>query len=67
MSKKNQQKSLASALTIILVSSGICVILTVAAAVFTGELLYLLASVLFVGSAIAGIWVVRKLQRTLGQ
>lgn len=67
MSTKNQQKSLASALTIILISSGICVVLTVVAAAITGELLYLLASVLFVGSAIAGIWVVRKLQRTLGQ
>lgn len=67
MSTQNQQKSLASALTIILISSGICVVLTVVAAAITGELLYLLASVLFVGSAIAGIWVVRKLQRTLGQ
>lgn len=41
--------------------------LTIVAAVMTGEMLYLLASVLFAVSAGAGVWVVRKLQRTLGQ
>lgn len=67
MSTNKSQKSLSSALKIILISSSICVVLTIAAAVFTGELLYLLASVLFAASAVAGVWVVRKLQRTLGQ
>lgn len=67
MSTNKSQKSLSSALKIILISSSICVVLTIAAAVFTGELLYLVASVLFVASAVAGVWVVRKLQRTLGQ
>ncbi|MEY2720369.1 MAG: hypothetical protein RLZZ273_1735 [Bacteroidota bacterium] len=67
MSNNKSQKSLSSALKIILISSSICVVLTILAAVFTGEMLYLVASVLFAGSAIAGVWVVRKLQRTLGQ
>jgi len=67
MSKKTSQTSLSSALKIILISSTICVMLTILAAVFTGEMLYLVASVLFAASAVAGLWVVRKLQRTLGQ
>lgn len=66
MSTNKTQKSLSSALTIILISSSICIVLTIGAAVLTGELLYLVASVLFAGSAVAGVWVVRKLQRTLG-
>jgi predicted neutral ceramidase superfamily lipid hydrolase len=67
MSQKNTQKTLSSSLTIILVSTSICIILTIVAAVITGEMLYLVAAVLFAGSAAAGVWVVRKLQRTLGQ
>ena len=67
MSKKNTAKSLSSSLTIILVSTAVCVVLTVVAAMFTGELLYLVATALFIVSGVAGVWVVRKLQRTLGQ
>lgn len=67
MSKKNTQKTLSSSLTIILISTSICMVLTIAAAMLTGEMLYLVAAVLFAGSAVAGVWVVRKLQRTLGQ
>lgn len=58
--------SLSSALTIILISATVCVILTVAAAVVTGESLFLLASALFAISGAAGVWVVKKLQRTIG-
>lgn len=67
MSKKNTAKSLLSSLTIILISTAVCVVLMVVAAAFTGELLYLVAAALFIVSGVAGVWVVRKLQRTLGQ
>lgn len=67
MSKKNTQKSLSSSLMIILISTSVCIILTIAATVITGEMFYLIAAVLFAGSGVAGVWVVRKLQRTLGQ
>lgn len=67
MSKKNTSKSLASSLVTILVCSALCVVITIVAAIFTGELLYLVASVLFAVSGAAGWWVVRRLQRTLGQ
>lgn len=63
MKRKN---SLASALTIILICTTICVVLTVAAAFVTGEMLFLLAAVLFTISGGAGVWVVRRLQRTIG-
>ncbi|MEN9282399.1 MAG: hypothetical protein RL594_1334 [Bacteroidota bacterium] len=63
--KKNT--SLSSALTWILVCTGLCVVLTVVAAFVTGELLFLLASLLFAISGGAGVWVVRRLQRTIGR
>ncbi|MFM8770748.1 MAG: hypothetical protein ACKOE4_01795 [Candidatus Kapaibacterium sp.] len=63
---KKKSASLSSALTMILLCSIVCVVLTVAAAVVTGELLFLLASALFAISGGAGVWVVRRLQRTIG-
>lgn len=63
--KKNT--SLSSALTLILICMGICVALTVAAAIVTGELLFLVASVLFAVAGGSGVWVVRRLQRTIGR
>jgi len=62
----NQKKSLGSALVTILASSFLCFALTVAAAIATGEWLYLVAGVLFVISGLAGIWVVRSLQKKIG-
>jgi hypothetical protein len=61
------KSSLSSALTLILVCSIVCVVLTIIASVVTGESLFLLASVLFAISGAAGVWVVRKLQRTIGR
>ncbi|HBB26519.1 MAG TPA: hypothetical protein DCZ59_09665 [Bacteroidetes bacterium] len=58
--------SLSSALTIILISTTVCVVLTALAAFITGEMLFLLATVLFAISGGAGVWVVRRLQRTIG-
>ncbi len=61
------KSSLSSALTLILVCSIICVVLTVVASAVTGETLFLLASMLFAISGGAGVWVVRRLQRTIGR
>ncbi|MBU3699197.1 MAG: hypothetical protein FGM33_04195 [Candidatus Kapabacteria bacterium] len=58
--------SLSSALVIILLSSCVCLVLTILAAYITGELLFLLAGALFAISGGAGVWVVRRLQRTIG-
>lgn len=63
MAKKKQ--SLGSALVIILVSALICVVLTVAAAVVTGEPLYYVAAALFGISGIAGVYVVRNLTQKM--
>jgi hypothetical protein len=61
-----QSSSLSSALTIILISTTVCVVLTAVAAFITGEMLFLLATVLFAISGGAGVWVVRRLLRTIG-
>jgi hypothetical protein len=61
-----RKASLSSALTTILISAGVCVVLTILAAVITGEMLFLVASALFAVSGGAGVWVVRRLQRTIG-
>jgi len=60
-----KKKSLGSALVVILISSVLCVLLTVAAAIITGEMLYLVAAVLFLISGVSGIWVVRNLDRKI--
>lgn len=60
-----KKKSLGSALVVILISSVLCVLLTVAAAIVTGEMLYLVAAVLFLISGVSGIWVVRNLDRKI--
>ena len=60
------KNSLGSALVIILLSSLVCVALTVVAAVVTGEMLYLIASGLFAVSGIAGVLVVRNLSKKMG-
>lgn len=57
--------TLTSALITILVSASICVILVVVAAIWTGEMLYLVAAALFAISGGAGIWVVRRLRATI--
>lgn len=62
-----KQKSLGSALVIILVSALICVILTVAAAIITGEWLYYIAAALFGISGLAGVYVVRNLTQKMNQ
>ncbi|MEY3385455.1 MAG: hypothetical protein RIR53_266 [Bacteroidota bacterium] len=61
-----RKTSLSSALSTILISAGVCVVLTILAAVITGEMLFLVASALFAVSGGAGVWVVRRLQRTIG-
>lgn len=60
-----KKKSLGSALVVILISSVLCVLLTVAAAIITGETLYLVAALLFLISGVSGIWVVRNLDRKI--
>ncbi len=57
--------TLSSALIIILVSTSVCVVLVVGAAILTGEMLYLLAAVLFAISGGAGVWVVRRLRAAI--
>ncbi len=64
MTKKGKQ-NLGSALVIILISSAICFALTVAAAIFTGEYLFLIAGALFVVSGGAGVWVVQNLKKKI--
>ncbi len=59
--------TLTSALVTILVSTSICVILVVVAAIWTGEMLYLVAAALFAISGGAGIWVVRRLRATISK
>lgn len=60
-----KQKSLGSALVIILVSAVVCMLLMVAAAVITGEWLYYIAGTLFAISGLAGIYVVRNLSQKM--
>jgi hypothetical protein len=60
------KKSLGSALVTILVSVVICVILMVAAAIITGEMLYLIAAGLFCISGVASIYVFRNLKNKMG-
>lgn len=57
--------TLSNALIIILVSTSICVVLVIGAALFTGEMLYLLAAVLFAVSGGAGMWAVRRLRAAI--
>jgi hypothetical protein len=59
-------KSLGSALKVILFSTAVCVVLTVAAAIATGEMLYLAAAALFFISGVASIYVVRSLKAKIG-
>lgn len=60
------KKSLGSALVTILISVIICVILMVAAAIITGDMLYLIAAGLFCISGVASIYVVRNLKNKMG-
>jgi hypothetical protein len=49
----------------ILISTSICVVLMVLAAIWTGEWLYLVAALLFAVSGGAGVWVVRRLRASI--
>jgi hypothetical protein len=60
------KKSLGSALVTILISVIICVILMVAAAIITGDMLYLIAAGLFCISGVASVYVVRNLKNKMG-
>ena len=60
------KKSLGSALVTILISVIVCVILMVAAAIITGDMLYLIAAGLFCISGVASVYVVRNLKNKLG-
>lgn len=62
-----QTDSLKGALKTILVSCSLAVIITVVTALYTGEMLFLLASLLFATSGVAGILVVRSLSQKIGQ
>jgi hypothetical protein len=64
-SSSRTSSTLTSALVTILVSTSICVILVVVAAIWTGEMLYLVAAALFAISGGAGVWVVRRLRATI--
>jgi hypothetical protein len=64
-SSSRTSSTLTSALVTILVSTSICVILVVVAAIWTGEMLYLVAAALFAISGGAGVWVVRRLRETI--
>ncbi len=64
-SSSRTSSTLTSALVTILVSTSICVIFVVVAAIWTGEMLYLVAAALFAISGGAGIWVVRRLRATI--
>ncbi len=64
-SSSRTSSTLTSALVTILVSTSIGVILVVVAAIWTGEMLYLVAAALFAISGGAGIWVVRRLRATI--
>ena len=65
MAKK--KNSLGSALVTILVSALICVVLTITAAVVTGEPLYYVAAALFGISGLAGVYVIRNLTRKMNK
>lgn len=60
-------KSLGSALVTILLSVTVCVILMVAAAIITDQGLYYVAAGLFAVSGVAGVYVVRALQKKIGR
>lgn len=60
------KKSLGSALVTILISVIVCVILMVAAAIITGDMLYLIAAGLFCISGVASVYVVRNLKNKMG-
>jgi hypothetical protein len=64
-SSSRTSSTLTSALVTILVSTSICVILVVVAAIWTGEMLYLVAAALFAISGGAGVWVVHRLRATI--
>jgi ABC-type bacteriocin/lantibiotic exporter with double-glycine peptidase domain len=64
-SSSRTSSTLTSALITILISTSLCVVLVVVAAIWTGEWLYLVAALLFAISGGAGIWVVRRLRAAI--
>lgn len=65
MNTVKKKQTLSSALIIILTSNAIAVVFAVIATVYTGDWLYAAAGALFAVSGVAGIYVVRSLQRKI--
>lgn len=58
-------KSLNSALVIIIVSCTVCVLLTAVAAIVTKEWLFAIASILFLVAGVSSVFVVRALKQKI--